>query len=130
MALSPQLQSCTIRVRRYNTPPRLKTRGNGVMDKKKYDHEKQKYEREIEEILSKYDMETDRKEKPRLPAIPPGGFQTRKPYASGRSWSLPKNWRRFGSGQYIAAAFVAAFLAVLVRGVSPVLTSLLIIAAI
>jgi len=99
------------------------------MDKKKYDHEKQRYEREIEEILSKYDLENERKEKPRLPTIPPGGFQSRKASPSSKS-PLPRNWRRISSGQFIAAAFAVAFLAVLVRSISPLVASLLILAAV
>src|SRR5438045_9453832 len=103
--------------------------GNGAMDKKKYDHEKQRYEREIEEILSKYDLENERKEKPRLPTIPPGGFQSRKASPSSKS-PLPRNWRRISSGQFIAAAFAVAFLAVLVRSISPLVASLLVLAVV
>jgi hypothetical protein len=47
-----------------------------------------------------------------------------------RTWSLPKNWKRLSSGQYIAAAFAAAFLAVLVHNFSPLLANLLALAAV
>src|SRR5256885_9262716 len=102
------------------------------MDKQRYEREKQKYEREIEEILSKYDMETDRKEKVERPVKPaagrprlPGGPLISGRGYTGRSWSLPKSWKRFSSGQYIAAAFATAFLAVLVHNFSQLLANLL-----
>jgi len=110
------------------------------MDKQRYEREKQKYEREIEEILSKYDFETDRKEKSERsnrpqdggPRSPGGPFVLSRGYTR-RNWSLPglpKNWKRLGSGQYIAAAFVAAFAAVMVHNVSQLLANVLIIAAV
>jgi hypothetical protein len=107
------------------------------MDKQRSEREKQKYEREIEEILSKYDMETGRNEKVERPGRPsesgprpPGGpFMTGRG-STRRSWALPKSWKRFSSGQYIAAAFAAAFLALLVQNVSHLLANLLVLAAV
>ena len=100
------------------------------MDKQRSEREKQKYEREIEEILSKFDVETERRdrvERPgmRLSGVRPGGYGYTR-----RTWSLPKNWKRFGSGQYIAGAFVAAFLAVLVHNFSQILANLLVLVAV
>jgi hypothetical protein len=110
------------------------------MDKQRYEREKQKYEREIEEILSKYDMETDRKEKterpgPRKPLdsgprLPGGPFVPGRGYAPRRTWALPKNWKRFSSGQFIAAAFASAFLAVMVHNFSQLLADLLVLLAV
>jgi hypothetical protein len=100
------------------------------MDKQRSEREKQKYEREIEEILSKYDLETERKDKVQRPGIRmnsvrPSGYADKR-----RTWSLPKNWKRFSSGQYIVAAFAAAFLAVLVHNFSPLLANILALGAV
>lgn len=94
--------------------------------------DKQKYEREIEEILEKYEKDSGRKSKvekadSQVGGIRPGpGAPVRKAPVVPGGW----NWRRVSSGQYMAAAFAAALLAVLVRGLFPPLATLLVIAAV
>lgn len=101
---------------------------------------KQRYEKEIEEILQKYDEQSGRKDRPprdtpdardarnpvaprdaRLPSSKPLDFRApQRPSrpASQRGFSMP-NWKRLGSGQYILLAFGAALLAVVLRNVLP-----------
>lgn len=95
---------------------------------------KQRYEKEIEEILSKYDQETAPKEKKQQAGNAP--YRELRPSApppvSGQPQGPPRvpgmpNWKRLSSGQYIAGAFGAALLAVLVRQFSPALASILVI---
>jgi hypothetical protein len=102
------------------------------MDKQSSEQDKQKYEREIEEILAKFDKEREQKkrsdERETRPVVPIRGYSN--PRKSGPSLrgipGLPKDWRRIGAGQYIAAAFAVALLAVFLRGLGP-LSSLLVI---
>jgi hypothetical protein len=98
---------------------------------------KQRYEQEIEEILKKYDEQSGRKDRPI--GKPPVEIT---PTPTEYRYSLPKrpqpktgpsmpNWKRISSGQYIAAAFAVALIAVLVRNVSETLTiGLIIVSAI
>jgi hypothetical protein len=96
--------------------------------------EKQKYEREIEEILAKYDQESGRKERSERPTRPVGSY----PPPPNRGGSPPKqvpsssnfNWRRVSAGQYMLAAFGLAFLAVFLSRFSTLLSSLLVILAV
>jgi hypothetical protein len=90
--------------------------------------DKQKYEREIEEILAKYDQETGRdRTKPKedrqvgniRPATPGRG--------SGPSLSLP-NWRRISAGQYMGAALLLAMVAAFIIRTPPLSTILIIVA--
>ena len=95
--------------------------------------EKQKYEREIEEILAKYDQESGRKERAERPTRPVSNY----PPPGNRGFSPPKrvpstnwNWRRMSAGQYMAAAFGLAFLAVFLSRFSTFLSSVLVIVAV
>src|SRR5437762_12582071 len=100
------------------------------MDKPSSEQDKQKYEREIEEILAKYDKEREQKKRPeerdtRSPSYSQGKSS---PGSTGPSIpGLPKDWRRVSAGQYIAAAFAVALLAVFLRGVSGTLSFILVI---
>lgn len=93
---------------------------------------KQRYEKEIEEILAKYDQETGRKtktareEQQKEPVYAPRTYANRAP---GKSTTLP-NWRRISAGQYILAAFAVALLAIFVRDAVPVLASILVIVSV
>ncbi len=95
---------------------------------------KQRYEKEIEEILSKYEEESAPREKRQQREIPQ--YRDFRPSAPPRVSQVPKapvrmpNWKRFSSGQYIAAAFGVALLAVLVRQSSITLASILVIASV
>jgi Flp pilus assembly protein TadB len=95
---------------------------------------KQRYEKEIEEILQKYDQGTGRERKSReeQPKNPPiinsSSPRYRKP-APQLGWTMP-NWRRLSSGQYIALAFGVAILAIFVRTLLPPLATLMIILAV
>ncbi len=96
------------------------------MDKQRYEQDKQKYEREIEEILEKFDKDPERKKKAeavgdRLNSFRPSSSPSRK------GPSLPTNWKGASAGQYIAAAFGVALLALIVRGFYPPLASVLVI---
>src|SRR5436305_238904 len=91
--------------------------------------DKQKYEREIEEILAKYEKETGHKNKAdgQVGNIRPSpGAPVRSAPRIPSTW----NWKRMGSGQYIAAAFAVALLALLVSGVSHLLASILVIVSV
>jgi hypothetical protein len=106
---------------------RQRSRNN--MDKPKYESDKQKYEREIEEILAKYEKDKVQREPKKgpedsLPRVSAGGYTpVRKPGGS----AFPSDWRRVSAGQYIAAAFAVALLAVFLRSVSGTLAGLLVI---
>lgn len=83
---------------------------------------KQRYEKEIEEILSKYDADSGRAEKkPEEKKLPRdfGVYSKRPAPRSQPSVPSVQNWKRFGAGQYIVAAFGVALLAILVRRVTP-----------
>jgi hypothetical protein len=96
--------------------------------------DKQKYEREIEEILARYEREKEPGRKKRdsvstpvrgviTPRINPGpGYK--RPALPGSF-----NWKRLSSGQYIAAAFGVALLAMFARPV-PALASILVLVAV
>jgi hypothetical protein len=96
--------------------------------------DKQKYEREIEEILAKYDKESDRKPRADRPARPAGNYPPSVPGRYARSTPnrqlIPSSWKRASSGQYMAAAFGVAFLAVFVQRFLPLLAFLLAILAV
>jgi hypothetical protein len=99
---------------------------------------KQRYEKEIEEILRKYDEESGRKERPLprdtrdtratrapldlRPISPPRGV----PRPPGKQFTMP-NWKRLSAGQYILMAFGVALLAVLLRNLWGPLTFILIL---
>jgi hypothetical protein len=92
---------------------------------------KQRYEKEIEEILSKYDQEKGRTERKPSDTKPIRDFRSGAP---GRgtprnSLNMP-NWKRLSAGQYIAAAFGVALLAILVRSVAPLLASIMVLLAV
>ncbi len=98
---------------------------------------KSRYEREIEEILSKYDEESGRAQRttqqqrprPELRWNPPP-TQTRS-YGRRRQFNMP-NWKRFSAGQYMLAAFGMAILSVLLSRAlpAPVTTAMLIAAVV
>ena len=101
------------------------------MDKQSYDQDKQKYEREIEEILAKYDKDHERKSPANGAGERPTSFRPVVPARPApRVPSAPSGWKRASAGQYIAAAFGAAILAVFVRNFSPALASILVIASV
>ena len=81
--------------------------------------DKQRYEKEIEEILSKYDQGAPPKEKkPReeKPVRDPINFRPSSPAGRPRPASTPRfNWKRLSAGQYIALAFGVALLSIVVR---------------
>ena len=98
--------------------------------------DKKRYEKEIEEILAKYDQESGRKEKPRSdapanggvggfrPAMPPRGNIPRR-----NAPSFGSSLKNIGAGQYMIAAFGLAILAIFVRTFSPGLAMLMVIIA-
>jgi hypothetical protein len=96
---------------------------------------KQRYEREIEEILRKFDEEKGRTDRPvrerERDARPPIDFRrsvpTRAPRQTG--FTMP-DWKRLSSGQYMLLAFGVAILAVMVNGISSFISTVLVILAI
>jgi hypothetical protein len=98
---------------------------------------KQRYEREIEEILRKYDEEKGQTDRPvrqrerERETRPPIDFRrstpTRVPRQTG--FTMP-DWKRLSSGQYMLLAFGAAILAVVVNNISSFLSTVLVILAI
>src|SRR5437588_5020188 len=92
---------------------------------------KQRYEKEIEEILSKYDKEKGRTEPRPNDTRPVRDFRS-----SAASRGTPKssfstpNWNRLSAGQYIAAAFGIALLAILARSISAPLASIMVLLAV
>jgi Flp pilus assembly protein TadB len=98
---------------------------------------KQRYEREIEEILRKYDEEKGQTDRPvrqrerERETRPPIDFRrstpTRVPRQTG--FTMP-DWKRLSSGQYMLLAFGAAILAVVVNSFVPFLSTVLVILAI
>ena len=98
---------------------------------------KQRYEREIEEILRKYDEEKGQSDRPvrqrerERDTRPPIDFRrstpTRAPRQTG--FTMP-DWKRLSSGQYMLLAFGVATLAVLVNGISSLLSTVLVILAV
>ena len=97
---------------------------------KQYEQDKQKYEREIEEILAKYDLEAEQRKATEKPA---GRFtnipQSRYPGPRRSPSFTPPNLKRMTSGQYMGAAFAVAILAVFLHNVVPALASFLVIVA-
>lgn len=98
--------------------------------------DKKRYEKEIEEILAKYDQESGRKDKPKPDAPTGGPFGGLRPAVPGRSNTPRRNRPSFTSslkhisaGQYMIAAFALAILAIFVRAFSPGLAGLMVIAA-
>ena len=65
-----------------------------AMDKQRYENEKQKYEREIEEILAKFDKDSEVKKPTDKPSVPLRGFRpptppvTRRPSITTRTGSV------------------------------------------
>jgi hypothetical protein len=90
---------------------------------------KQRYEREIEEILAKYYDETERKERrPREGGPgPAGGYRIYPPPARPRPARPSFNWKRLSSGQYMLLAFAVALLAMVVGNFLPLLASVLVV---
>jgi hypothetical protein len=98
--------------------------------------DKKRYEKEIEEILAKYDQESGRKDKPKPDAPPGGAFGGLRSNVPGRSNaprrnkpSFTSNLKHISAGQYMVAAFALAILAIFVRAFSPGLAGLMVIAA-
>ena len=93
---------------------------------------KNRYEQEIEEILSKYEEE---KGTPRRPpeARSPREFRPTQPPLSPRKGLTPPrsgpDLKRMSAGQYMLAAFGMAILAIILRplGIPPVIISMMII---
>jgi hypothetical protein len=99
--------------------------------------EKPKYEREIEEILEKYEKTKATKgptqtEDRQVGGIRPSGFAPPSPQRmrTPQRPSTSFNWRRLTAGQLIGAAIAVAILAVLVHNVSGLLSNVLVIAAV
>jgi hypothetical protein len=98
---------------------------------------KQRYEREIEEILRKFDEEKGRTDRPvrererERDARPPIDFRRSTPTRVSRQsgFTMP-DWKRLSSGQYMLLAFGAAILAVVVSSISSFLSTVLVILAI
>lgn len=101
--------------------------------------DKKRYEKEIEEILAKYDQETGRKEKPKADAPTNiggagGGFRPSAPNRSNASRrskqpTFGSSLRNIGAGQYMVSAFVLAILAIFVRAFSPGLAGVMVLLA-
>ncbi|HKP54908.1 MAG TPA: hypothetical protein VJ183_19915 [Chloroflexia bacterium] len=98
--------------------------------------DKKRYEKEIEEILAKYDQESGRKERPKSDVPANGGTGGVRPSAPGRGNTPRRNGPSFGSGlknigagQYMISAFGLAILAIFVRAFSPGLAALMVILA-
>lgn len=94
---------------------------------------KQRYEKEIEEILQKYEQDKASGEHPRKgperPTIPNSRWSA-PPTPSGKHLPSMPNWKRLSAGQYMMAAFGVALLAVLLRGFAGgALSTLLIVVA-
>jgi hypothetical protein len=99
--------------------------------------DKKRYEREIEEILKKYDEKSGRTERPKEerpplpppgrpgPGLPPRNRGTYRPPTSSPFSAL----RRLSAGQYMLSAFALAILAIFVRTFSPTLASIMVILA-
>src|SRR3954453_3218761 len=92
---------------------------------KQYEQDKQKYEREIEEILAKYDREAERRKPPEPP--PHGRFGNFSSPGRRPSYKGAAAWRSLGSGQYMLLAFVVGFLALFVQSFSHPLANFLVI---
>ena len=98
---------------------------------------KSRVEREIEEILSKYEEEKgeksrgQREDRQVVEFRPSRGVPPRPPRYGrpGSSFTMP-NWKRLSSGQYMLMAFGAALLAVVVGQFSSFLATLLIVLAV
>src|SRR5687767_15112961 len=93
---------------------------------------KNRYEQEIEEILSKYEEEKGPIRRP-PEGRPPREFRPAQPPLPPRKNLTPPrsmpDFKRLSSGQYMLAAFGVALLAIILRplGVPPVIISLMII---
>ena len=87
--------------------------------------DKQKYEREIDEILSKYYEESGRNPNPRDDRQVGGVRPANRGGAPKPSFSLP-NWRRISAGQYMIAAFALAIIAAFFVRAQPFSTILII----
>jgi hypothetical protein len=98
---------------------------------------KQRYEREIEEILRKFDEEKGRTDRPvrererERDARPPIDFRRSTPSRAPRQarFTMP-DWKRLSSGQYMLLAFAVAILAVMVNGISSFISTVLVILAV
>ena len=99
--------------------------------------DKKRYEREIEEILKKYDERTGKAERPKeeRPALPsPGRPGPGLPPRNRGGYRSPSQspfagFRRLSAGQYMLAAFALAILAIFVRTFSPTAASIMVILA-
>lgn len=99
--------------------------------------DKKRYEKEIEEILAKYDEEKGRKERPRseTPPAPTGSIRSGIPPVRPnsprrRQPGLPASLKNISAGQYMLGAFGLAILAVFVRAFNPALAGLMVILAV
>ncbi len=90
---------------------------------------KQRYEKEIEEILSKYDQEAGRKERKPPEDKPLPNLSKYAPQPLSKSGPRMPNWKRFSAGQYIVAAFGVAVLAIVVRAFAPGLSPFMVVLA-
>ncbi|MEO6458169.1 MAG: hypothetical protein ABIO92_07835 [Chloroflexia bacterium] len=93
---------------------------------------KNRYEQEIEEILSKYEEEKSPSQRPPEGSSPRESRPTRPPLSPRRSLTLPRSvsdLKRMSAGQYMLAAFGVAILAIILRplGVPPVIITMMII---
>jgi hypothetical protein len=101
--------------------------------------DKKRYEREIEEILKKYDEKTGRTERPKeeRPALPPPGRSGPGPGLPPRNRGTNRapspspftSFRRLSAGQYMLIAFGLAILAIFVRTFSAPLATIMVIMA-
>jgi hypothetical protein len=94
---------------------------------------KQRYEREIEEILAKYYEESERKERNPREERPVGGYRIYPPPTRPRPPQTPftlPSWKRRSAGQYMLMAFGVALLAMIVSNFSSLLASVLVILAV
>jgi|GEM_PF-1655258 len=97
---------------------------------------KSRYEREIEEILSKYDEESGRSQKATRQEPPRSTMRWSPPSAPPRTqprrgqFTMP-NLKRLSAGQYMVAAFGLAILSVLLsNNVPPLITTAMLLAAV
>lgn len=100
---------------------------------------KTRVEREIEEILSKYDEEKgkapareQREVRPVVEFRPGRPIPPRvgRPYSKSQGGFTPPDWKRLSSGQYMLAAFGVAALAVVISPFTSFLSTILIILAV
>ena len=93
---------------------------------------KNRYEQEIEEILSKYEEEKGTPRRSPEGRTPREFQPTQPPLSPRKSFTPPRSMpdlKRMSAGQYMLAAFGVAILAIILRplGVPPVIVSMMII---